>query len=43
MITVHLYYTGTNGAARRFAEEMESSWKNIMKQVRIFVGISLER
>lgn len=25
MITVHLYYTGTNGAARRFAEEMESS------------------
>lgn len=25
MITVNLYYTGTNGAARRFAEEMESS------------------
>ena len=21
--TVHLYYTGTNGSARRFAEEME--------------------
>ncbi|MBR1875756.1 MAG: antibiotic biosynthesis monooxygenase, partial [Lachnospiraceae bacterium] len=25
MITVNLYYTGTNGNARRFAEEMESS------------------
>ena len=25
MITVNLYYKGTNGAARRFAEEMESS------------------
>ena len=25
MITVNLYYTGTNGAARRFAEEMEAS------------------
>lgn len=25
MITINLYYTGTNGAARRFAEEMESS------------------
>ena len=25
MITVNLYYTGTGGAARRFAEEMESS------------------
>lgn len=25
MITVNLYYTGTNGSARRFAEEMESS------------------
>ncbi|MBR2533064.1 MAG: antibiotic biosynthesis monooxygenase [Lachnospiraceae bacterium] len=25
MITIHLYYTGTNGNARRFAEEMESS------------------
>ena len=24
-ITVNLYYKGTNGAARRFAEEMESS------------------
>ena len=24
-ITVNLYYTGTNGDARRFAEEMESS------------------
>lgn len=24
MITVNLYYTGTNGSARRFAEEMES-------------------
>ena len=24
-ITVHLFYTGANGAARRFAEEMESS------------------
>lgn len=24
-ITVNLYYTGTNGSARRFAEEMESS------------------
>ena len=24
-IAVNLYYTGTNGAARRFAEEMESS------------------
>ena len=24
-ITVNLYYTGTNGNARRFAEEMESS------------------
>ena len=24
-ITVHLYYTGQNGAARRFAEEMSSS------------------
>jgi len=25
MITVNLYYKGLNGAARRFAEEMESS------------------
>ena len=25
MITVNLYYTGTNGNARRFAEEMENS------------------
>ena len=25
MFTVNLYYTGKNGAARRFAEEMESS------------------
>lgn len=25
MITMNLYYTGKNGAARRFAEEMESS------------------
>ena len=25
MIVVNLYYTGTNGNARRFAEEMESS------------------
>ena len=25
MITVNLYYTGTGGAARRFAKEMESS------------------
>ena len=25
MTTVNLYYTGTNGSARRFAEEMESS------------------
>lgn len=25
MITVNLYYTGGNGNARRFAEEMESS------------------
>ena len=25
MITVNLYYTGTNGNARAFAEEMESS------------------
>ena len=25
MITVNLYYTGTNCSARRFAEEMESS------------------
>ncbi|MBO4910680.1 MAG: antibiotic biosynthesis monooxygenase [Lachnospiraceae bacterium] len=25
MITVNLYYTGKNGNARRFAEEMESS------------------
>lgn len=24
-ITMNLYYTGTNGAARRFAEEMEAS------------------
>ena len=24
-ITVNLYYTGTNGAARKFAEEMEQS------------------
>lgn len=24
-ITVNLYYTGTNGSARRFAEEMEAS------------------
>lgn len=24
-LTMNLYYTGTNGAARRFAEEMESS------------------
>lgn len=24
MITVNLYYTGTNGSARRFVEEMES-------------------
>ena len=25
MITVNLYYTGSNGNARKFAEEMESS------------------
>ena len=25
MITVNLYYTGENGSARRFAEEMENS------------------
>ena len=25
MITVNLYYTGVNGSARRFAEEMERS------------------
>ena len=25
MIMVNLYYTGKNGSARRFAEEMESS------------------
>ncbi len=25
MLTVNLYYTGTNGNARKFAEEMESS------------------
>ena len=25
MITVNLYYTGTNGSARRFAEEMVTS------------------
>ncbi|MBO6194031.1 MAG: antibiotic biosynthesis monooxygenase [Clostridiales bacterium] len=25
MITVNLYYTGTNGSARKFAQEMESS------------------
>lgn len=25
MITVNLYYTGTNGSARAFAEEMEGS------------------
>ena len=25
MIIVNLYYTGTNGNARKFAEEMESS------------------
>ena len=25
MITVNLYYTGTNGSARAFAEEMVSS------------------
>ena len=25
MITVNLYYTGTNGAARLFAQEMENS------------------
>lgn len=24
-ITVNIYYTGTNGSARRFAEEMESA------------------
>ena len=24
MITVNIYYTGTNGSARRFAEEMEA-------------------
>ncbi len=24
-MTVHLYYTGANGSARRFAEEMEKS------------------
>ena len=25
MITVNIYYTGTNGSARKFAEEMEKS------------------
>jgi len=25
MITVNLYYTGTNGSARKFAQEMENS------------------
>ena len=26
MITVNLYYTGKNGSAKAFCEEMESSW-----------------
>ena len=25
MITIHIYYTGKNGSARKFAEEMERS------------------
>ena len=25
IITVNLYYTGTNGSAKKFAQEMESS------------------
>ena len=36
MITVNLYYTGTNGAARAFAEEMEAS--GIAKAIREEAG-----
>ena len=35
-ITVNLYYTGTNGNARRFAEEMES--KGIAERIRAEEG-----
>lgn len=36
MITVNLYYKGTNGSARAFAEEMESS--GIADSIRAEVG-----
>ena len=36
MITVNLYYTGTNGNARKFAEEMEGS--GIADQIRAEEG-----
>ena len=36
MITVNLYYTGTDGSARRFAEEMEAS--GIADQIRAEEG-----
>ena len=32
MITVNLYYTGANGAARRYAEEMEKT--GVAKRIR---------
>ena len=35
-ITIHLYYTGSNGNARKFAEEMTSS--GLVEAVRAEVG-----
>ena len=35
-ITVNLYYTGTNGSARRFAEEMVSS--GVVARIRAEAG-----
>ena len=36
MITVNIYYTGSNGAARKFAEEMTS--KGVVDRIRKEVG-----
>lgn len=35
-ITVNIYYTGTNGSARKFAEEMIQ--KNIVNKIRVEEG-----
>ena len=41
MITVNLYYTGINGNARKFAEEMEKSGTADMIRAERFVSDDL--